>query len=240
MTEGISLLYKRAYPINDKISIVIPTVGEVLDYEQDYYSLVSSITAMPMDLMVQLDDAGIDFTAIDEYQLFQMMFMGFQTQDTSLVFGDLDLTKFEIGVNPQNEEIVFYDSENDIMIDRGIYIQIAEALRKINHLQRNNKRPGNEEARKYLLEKERRRLRKKKNKPAKSELEPLVIALVNSAECPYDYESIRNITIYQFNSSLKQVVKRVEYNNRMFGVYSGTVDYKSLSNKDMSWIEQSN
>ena len=55
MTER-SLLYCREYPVTDHISVVIPTVGEVIDKESDYYTQVSILTATPMDYMVQLDD----------------------------------------------------------------------------------------------------------------------------------------------------------------------------------------
>ena len=59
------LLYCNSYTVNDSIHISIPTVGQVLDNEDSYYNLVSAITAMPIDFMVQLDDLGIDFTTIN-------------------------------------------------------------------------------------------------------------------------------------------------------------------------------
>ena len=62
-----NLLYKTEYKINEFIQVRIPTVGDVLDHEDDYYSMVSMLTAMPIDMMVQLDDIGIDFTKINEY-----------------------------------------------------------------------------------------------------------------------------------------------------------------------------
>lgn len=34
------LLYQREYPINDSIRIIIPTVGEIIDDEDNYYGLV--------------------------------------------------------------------------------------------------------------------------------------------------------------------------------------------------------
>ena len=89
-----NLLYKREYPINEFISIQIPTVGEILECEDEYYSLVSMITSMPIDMMVQLDDIGIDFTTINEYDLFLIYFNILKEQDTSLIFGDLDLSQF--------------------------------------------------------------------------------------------------------------------------------------------------
>jgi len=234
-----NILFKSFCPINDKIGIYIPTVDEVLENEADYYGLVSSLTAMPIDLMVQLDDAGIDFTEITEYQLFQSLFFGIREQDTHLIFGDLDLTKFEPGINPQNNTFIFYDEENDIVIDEAIYIEIAETLRKIHHLEKNIKKPGNLEGKLYMIQKERKRLKKLKDKKFVSQLEPLIVALVNTPEFKYDFATVQDLTIYQFNESVRQVIHKVEYNNRMFGIYSGTVSAKDLPQKDLTWIPQS-
>ncbi len=65
---------------------MIPTVGEVLENEDNYYSMVSMLTAMPIDMMVQLDDIGIDFTTINEWELFLLLFNSLKEQDTSLIF----------------------------------------------------------------------------------------------------------------------------------------------------------
>ena len=65
----LNLLYKKEYKINDSIKIMIPTVGEIVDNEDDYYSLITVLTAMPIDLMVPLDEAGIDYTQINDYEL---------------------------------------------------------------------------------------------------------------------------------------------------------------------------
>lgn len=237
MTES-NFLYKSFIPINDKIGIVVPTLEQVLSNETDYYSLVSALTAMPIDMMVQLDDAGIDFTEIDEYQLFQMMFMGIQNQDTRMIFGDLDLSGFQLVVNPENGDLVFFDSEQDIVIDKAIYGEIANILRKINHLEKNLRKPGNEEAKQYLIDRERRKQRRRKNKPHTSQLEPLILALVNTPEFKYDFEGVKNLTIYQFNSSVRQIIKRIQYGNYMYGIYSGSIDPKGINKDDLTWISQ--
>lgn len=85
MTMGTRhLLYKRSWEINPYISVAIPTVGEILDDEDNYYSMVSMLTAMPIDMMVQLDDIGIDFSTINEYDLFLILFNTLKSMDTRL------------------------------------------------------------------------------------------------------------------------------------------------------------
>lgn len=232
----LNLLYQKRYVINDFISIVIPTVGEIIDNEDAYYNLVSVLTAMPIDLMCQLEDAGIDFTSIDEYELFLLMFAGFKSQDTSLIFGDLDLSKFKIAVNGQNGNIVLFDEEHDIKIDRAIHGQIAGVLRKIHHLEKNRRKPANDEAKQFMLKRARDKMKRRKNRKEDSQLESLIVAMVNTEQYKYDFEGTRELSIYQFNESVRQVIKKVDYDNRMYGVYTGTINAKELSQDDLNWL----
>lgn len=232
-----SLLYKHEIPINDKIKVLIPTVGEVVDNEDDYYSMVSVLTAMPIDLMVLLDDAGMDFATMNEYDLFLIMFGGLATQDTSLIFGDLDLSRFKLDVNPQNGNFILCDKENDIVIDSEIQRQIANALRKIHHLEKNTKKPGNEEAKQYMIERARVKARRNKNRPKESQIEPLIVSMVNTEQYKYDFEETRNLSIYQFNECVHQIIHKVDYDNTMHGIYAGTVSAKDLKKEDLNWLQ---
>lgn len=231
-----NILYKDKLKINDAISITIPTVGQILDNEDMYYTVVAVLTAMPIDMLVQLDDAGIDFTELNEYELFLILFGGLKGIDTSLIFGDLDLSDFEIAVNEENGLPVLLDPKHDIVIDRAIHSQIANTLREIHHLEKNRKKPANKEAKDYMLERARKKLARRKNKKEDSQLESLIVALVNTEQFKYDFDGVRDLTIYQFNESARQIIKKIDYDNRMRGVYAGTVDIKDLSQDDLNWL----
>lgn len=234
--SSIHLLYKDELPVNDKIGIKVPKLRDVLEQEDDYYSMVSMLTAEPIDMMVQLDDMGIDFTQITDYELFLYTFTSIREMDTSLIFGDLDLKAFELAVNEKTDMPVLVDRERDIVIDRLIYEKITSILRKINHLEKNNKKPGNEEARQYLIERARAKQKRRKSRSEQSELEQLIIALVNTEQCGYGFEGILELSIYQFNESVHQIISKVNYDNRMHGVYAGTVDTKQFKPEDFNWL----
>ena len=232
----LNLLYKQEYAINEHIRIQIPTVGEVLDNEDDYYTMVTMLTAMPVDMMVQLDDIGVDFTAINEYELFLILFNALKDKDTSLIFGELDLKPFRSAVNPQNNTIVLRDKETGVVIDRGIQGQIASVLRKIHNIKRNNRKPANQEAREYMLQRAREKMRRRSKRVNDSQLEELIVAMVNTEQFHYGFEGTRELSIYQFNESVRQVIKKIDYDNRMHGVYAGTVNAKELSQDDLNWL----
>lgn len=229
------LLFETEYAINDNIKIMIPSVRDVLNNEDDYYGLVSMITGTPYDFMVQLDDIGIDFTTINDYELFLLLFGAIKQMDTSLVFGDLDIASFEPVVNPENEMVVLRNPNTGVVIDMHIHQLICAALRKVNHLERNNKKPGNDEAKEYLLERARKKMKRHKKKQ-ESQLEGLIVALVCSEPFPYRYDEVRDMTIYQFNESVYQVIKKTDVNYKMHGLYSGTISSKDFKKDELNWL----
>lgn len=222
--------------MNDKISVVVPTVGQILADEDAYFSIVTAVTATPSDFMVQLDDIGIDFSSISSFELFLLLFRSLQESDTSLVFGNLDLSKFKPAINDQNGMVVLLDSENGIMIDRAIHDQICRVLREINHLEKNDRKPANEEAKKYMIERARLKQRRAARRERESQLEDLIVAMVNTEQYKYGYEGTLDLTIYQFNASVYQIVKKINYDNTMIGCYAGTVNIKDLNQSDLNWL----
>ena len=225
--------------ITDKIYIRIPTVREVLEDEQTYYSIVSNLTASPYQYMVQLDDMGIDYTTITNYELFMIFFPMLAKSDLSIIFGDLYTEDYNAYVDNSNSTNIIYSPTNgmDYKIDELTYTQIADTLRKLNNIEKITKKPGNDEAKRYLLEKERKKQRRNAKKPYEPYLEKIVIALVNRPEFKYNYEETMNLSIYKFNQSFKQIQTSITFDNTMIGVYAGTVDTSKMTDKScLSWI----
>ena len=71
---------------------------------------------------------------------------------------------------------------------------------------------------------------------ADSQLEELIVALVNTEQYHYGFEGTRELSIYQFNESVRQVIKKIDYDNKMHGIYAGTVSAKDLSQDDLNWL----
>lgn len=232
-----NLLYKPEIVINDFVKIRIPTVGDIINREDEYYNLVQMLTAMPIDMMVQLDDAGIDFTTINDYDLFIYIFGAIKQMDCSLIFGDLDLTPFRFAIDEETGRPVYLDPSTDRKFDRSLQLNIADTLRKIHHMEKNNKKPGNDEARKYMIERARKKMQRNRRRMQDSSLESLIVAMVNTEQYKYDFEGTLELSIYQFNESVRQVTHKVNYSNVMFGVYSGSIDPKSINQEELNWLQ---
>ena len=237
MENKKSLLKLSSIEILPNLFIRIPTVGEILEDEQHYYNLISSLTATPFQYMVQLDDIGIDFTKITDYELFLMLFPSFALTDMNILFGDTNFSDISVCKNSKNNEVVLYSPKNDIVIDELIYGKIVEYIREINNLKKENRKPGNDEAKEFRIKLERKRQKRNSKKPYESYLEKMVVALVNRPEFKYNYEQVDNLTIYQFNQSFEQIKTSITFDNTMIGVYAGTVDTSKIKDKScLSWL----
>ncbi len=233
-----SLLSLSCVEIPDTgLTIRIPTVGEILEDEQHYYSLISSLTATPFQYMVQLDDMGIDFTTVTDYQLFMMLFPSFAQGDIRILFGNTDLSDIAMYKNRQNDTYLLHSARSNITIDEYIYHQIADRIRQINGLPKETRRPGNNEAKEFRIKLERKKQKRNAGKPYEPYLEKLVVALVNRPEFKYNYEQTHDLTIYQFNRSFEQIKTSIHFDNTMIGVYAGTVDTSKLKDRScLSWL----
>lgn len=232
-----SLLYSRSYSISDDITLYIPTLREILQDEELYNSLIASFVSTPHDAMVVLDDIGIDFSTIDDYELFCLMFPSLQKSDTSILFKNIDFNSFECKMDNKAKSLYFINDDN-IIINRESYYKIAQWLRKINFLERNNKKPANKEAKEYMIERARVKLKRAKRKGFQSQLEDLIIALVNTEQYKYNYEESLDLTIYQFKASMHQIIKKINFDNTMIGCYAGTVNIEKIDQNDLNWLLQ--
>lgn len=237
MENRKSLLKLSSVDILPNLPLRIPTVGEILEDEQHYYSLISSLTATPFQYMVQLDDMGIDFTKITDYELFLMLFPSFAQTDMSILFGETNLSDISVCKSNKNGALVLYSPKNDIAIDELIYGKIVEYIRKINNLKKENRKPGNDEAKEFRIKLERKKQKRNAKKPYEPYLEKMVVALVNRPEFKYNYEQVDNLTIYQFNQSFEQIKTSITFENTMIGVYAGTVDTTKIKDRScLSWL----
>lgn len=239
MIQKPNLLRVNEYQINDKISVHVPTVDEIFDFgDQKYYSIVQTLIATPFDLMVELDDIGIDYETINDYQLFLLMMesIAANESDTKILFGDLDLKKFKAAKNRQNGERVFYNPVDDIVIDQMIALEMCNAIRKIHFWDAPVGRAGNVEAKQYLIQRNRLKKQRLAKKPYKSFLENIIISLVNTEEFKYDYDSVMDLSVYKLNASWRQIQKKKHWEQTMNGAFFGTVDLKKINLEKISWL----
>lgn len=238
MIDELQLFKGQNYVINNHISIKHPTLDQICEYgEQEYYNMILTLCATPSDYKVQLLDLfHRDYETVNEFEFFAYLCSSFNQEQTSILFDNLDFKKFKLDRSSFNGELILIDEKSNTIIDSVIYFLIVNYLRKIHSVEKNISVGGNKHTKDYLIEKERRKLTRRKDKNFESILFPQVSALVNCEQFKYDHKTVWNLPIYVFLDSVKRIQKIKNYNQTMHGVYFGTVDLKSISLEKINWM----
>ena len=118
---------------------------------------------------------GIDWTEMDDFELFVMLSQTLKPDRTRLLFGDLDFSKLKPFNHPHAEgEIILADKESGVLVDKMIYMRIVSYLRKAFNITPKVERAANKMTKKILIEEDRKKIEFNKEKPFKSFLLPLI------------------------------------------------------------------
>ena len=235
--DELALYFGDPFVINDKISVLQPTVGQIADYgERKYFSVVYTLTSLPRDMKSQLFDLGLDYEQVSDFDLFIMLAPTLSQDMTKLVLGDIDLTSLKPYMSNQNGMPVLANKETGVVIDMLIYERIVNYLRKVHGLKKKIEHAGNKYTKKILIEEDRRNIELNKNKPYKSFLTPLV----SSVKCRMGYtkDYVRNMQIYEFMDDVSRLQVINNADALLRGMYSGMIDTKKIDKKELNWMRE--
>lgn len=229
------------FVVSKHIIIHQVTLNEICDYgEQDYYSMIYRLTATPQSMKVKLWDMGIDYTTITPYELFyNILYRLYPQEKTSIIFGDLDFTKFQVMKRKDDESILLcqiIDNE-PVIIDEFTYNVIMDYLRQVHVIHKDEKIPANKTTKMILIEDEREEYERNKNKERHSQLKNLISTMINSEGFKYNHTEVWNMKINAFMDSVKRISKIKNADLLLQSGYSGFgVNLKEVSNKQLDWL----
>lgn len=190
---------------------------------------VSSKKALYNELMANQEKYQQELSQISQEDLNDMVINPLQ-----LVLKDIDLADFMLYKVEDTEQVILYNSERDITIDRFVYARIVEAVRKIHGYKRNNQMPANQQTKMDLIDDARDEAMAMANKPYRSVLKPLISALsVKSGMCGDD--RIWNMPIGMFFDSIKRINKIQDAELLLQGAYSGFASLKGIDKTRLDW-----
>lgn len=205
---------------------------EIEDYElfiQYIWMVVSSKKHIHAELMNYPDKYEKELASLSQEALDEMLINPLQ-----LVLKDIDLADFTPCKHEGTGEIILYDANKDITIDRVVYSQIVDVVRRIHGFKRNNEIPANEATKMILIEDARDAAMIAASKPYKSILKPLISALtVKCGMCGDD--KIWNMHINAFFDSLRRTSKIQDAELLLQGAYSGFASLKGVDKTRLDW-----
>lgn len=228
------------YVVSEHIVIHQPSLEEITNYgEREYYSMIYQLTATPQTMKVQLWDMGIDYTRIKAFELFcYMLYKLFPQEKTSILFGKLDLTKFQLLQRTDDESLLLYQVIDNapVVIDEFTYNIITDYIRKVHIIQKDEKLPANEATKMILIEDDREEWERNKNKEYHSQLKNLISSMINCEGFKYNHSQVWDMKINAFMDSVKRISKIKNADLLLQSGYSGFgINLKDIDKKQLDW-----
>lgn len=230
-----SLIIAEYKEITDKVTIRIPTIREILEFgDVEYFNAIYMLSSVPFERMGELAAHKIDYENITEYQLFMYSFMALSDDVAKLLFKDLLPSNFHRAFDKDKE--ILFDRATQTTLDEVTCAKIANFFRTLRGVKKVMQKAANKTTKKYLVEKELKKFIKAQRSSGRSYLDTLIIDMVNTPEFGFTFEECLNSNLYLFNASVRQVIKRVEYDQVMSGVCHGTIDVTKLDMEKIHWL----
>lgn len=147
-----------------------------------------------------------------------------------LILGELDFADFipvKKRYSEDNEQIVLYNPQRDIVIDKLIYSKMVGTIRKIHGFKRNGETPMNERTKMDLIDDARDDAFFSKDKPFKSVILPMLSTLKLKAG-QLGNEKIWDMRINEFFYDAKRLGIIEESHLLLQGAYSGFANLKGV------------
>lgn len=237
--DHLKLYFGEPYVVNKYITIYQPTIGDIIEYgEREYYSMINTLTAIPSDMKSILWDMQprVDWNKISDFQLFIMLSQSLSQKQTKIVLGDIDLQRMRPTENPQNGEVVLYDSETGAIIDELAYMTMTAYLCKLHNITKKVEKAGNKYTKQVLIDEDRQKREYAATQPYKSFLMPLISAVKVRQAYTKDY--IRNMGLNEFFDDLGRLQIIVNTDALLSGAYSGMMDTSKIKKSQFNWLRE--
>lgn len=237
----MKMYFGEDYSPCEGIVIHQPTLGDIIEYgENRFWTTISMLCANPTSMRLELWRAGIDWNELEDFSLFSILIKGMNKSETSIIFGDLDLTKFKpVCID---EKIVLVNTDDAmIQIDEDAYDRLVGYLRTMFNIHPKVEKAKNKATKEAIIFEEEQNLKIQLKKQEKerwthSLLFPLISAAINHPGFKYKKSEVKEMGIVEFMDSVQRLQVYENVTSLMTGMYMGMVDTSKLDmSKELNW-----
>ena len=231
--DELNLYLGEDITIADGIVLRCPKIIDILEYgESSYFAMAQTLCATPSSMKVVLDDKGLDYMKITDFQLFSILIKTLSKDITHPLLGDLDLSSFSLHKYGE-DDVALCNEDKTIIITEIVYDALVTHIRKMHNFKKQVDKAGNEITRKVLIAKDRKEAERNKNKPYKSTLKPIISAV--KCRMGYSMDYIKGMSIFEIMNDLSRLNVIVQADAALGGMYSGFVDTKKMDKTVLDW-----
>jgi len=247
--DMLRLYFGEDYRVTDDIVIHQPTIGDIIEYGEDYvYSVVSIFVANTTSYRLTLWDLGIDWNKISDFELFSSLIPSLDVEKTRILFGDLDWSKFNkasmILEDGTDSPPLLYNEEQDVIVTEEIYLHIRAYIRKMFNINPKVEKAKGKTTKQWMIDEERQKREKEKVERSKnpysnnSTLFPMISACINHPGFKYKSSELKEVGIIEFMDSVQRL--QVYENTRALiqGSYSGFCDTSKIDKNQFNFMRE--
>lgn len=251
--DKLKILRGKPIKISDLLTIYQPTIGEIEEVgEQKVLNALWMMCSCAWDMPATFADMGIDFMSVPDWQFFIQVVRSFSMETTKLVFGDLDFQKlkpmsFKKSEDDTEGQIVLANIEPMIVGDKEyqpaqyifteeMYHAMIPYVREMIGFSHKGRKAKNKTTAQILIMDDRKQRSRHKDDAYESMFHNGIISLVNTEEFPYTYETVFDLTMYQFTKSLIQIQGKKQACAMLQGSMSGFVDTSKIPSSNFQWL----
>ena len=241
--DRLQMFFGEDYQVADGIVISQPTIGEIMIFGEDKFNqMLNPFVVNPTSLRVALWQQGIDWTKISDYELFYQLILQLHLtpNETSLIFGDLDFSKFNL-YKRQNEiegklveDIVLLNHEQNVLIDEEIYNHMSNYLRTMFNVFPKVEKAKGRTTKEWMIEED--ILNSKSQIEKKSSLLSMISFCLNHPGFKYKKSELKELGVVEFYDSVQRLLIYESTSSLMKGIYSGFVDTSKIDKKEFDFM----
>lgn len=241
--DPLKLYFGYDYHVTDAITIYQPTIGKIIDFGEDrMWASINPFITNPTSMRLELWDKGIDWNKLTDYELFLILMIDINKEDTSLIFGDFDFS--ELVIKKDNDgEFVFVDHNDVVVIDDFVYSRISDYLRNMFNIHPKVEKARGKFTKEAIIDEDRMKKKmaeRNKENEESSFLLPLISSLVNHPGFKYKKSELVDVGIVEFMDSVQRLQIYEQSTAFLKGMYSGFMDTSKLSkselDKNVNWL----
>lgn len=261
----LKIYFGDPYEITDNITVYQPSIQEIIDYgEDDFYSMLYVFIGNTTLRRLFLWENGIDWNTMTDYELFCSLVRMFPPEKTSILFGDLDFTGFDMyertDYQPEPDDpdkkltknekrlkkfrefeakYTFYNKDQQIELSADTYHKMAEVLRYTFSSFPKAEYTFGKTAKEFIIEEEKNKAEmSKKEETPSSTLQPLISFCVNHPGFKYRKDELRDVKINELMDSVQRLQIWEQTHALMGGCYSGFCDTSKIPREQFDFMRQ--
>ena len=250
----LKMYFARPFDVGNGMQIKIPTIGDILnlkDADVTFYQMLNPWTTNPTSYRLELWDLGVDWNKITDFQLFLMLYKSCDPEASQLLFGDIDLQKFDLyekktptldenGEEVIQSEVVLYNKEQDIAITEEDYTLISQYLRTAFNIWPKVEKAKGKATKQAIIEEDRMNLEFKKSNGEtndnSSPLLPLVSSCVNHPGFKYKLEELESVNFVFFMDAVQRLQIYENTTALIKGAMGGFIDGSKIKKEDLNFM----